>query len=233
VTDQTIGPALAAAIAELQTQLPHIEKARTAKVKGRSKAGVDFDYTYKYEGLTEVSDAILPLLGKLGMAWVTRPTINERGEFVLAYTLAHTSGESVGGEWPLAKGASQDMGSAVTYARRYTLCAVTGLAPAADDDDAQAAEAAAAKRATRTTRAKAEPAAEGPTKITGDQMAKMQALFTQQNVTDREAKLAYCAEVIGHAIGSATDLTKVEGSKVIDKLTRWVAQDEPPAGGAS
>jgi hypothetical protein len=228
----TIGEQLAAALAELQTQLPHIEKPNTAIVKGKTKTGADFEYTYKFEKLSEVSEAILPLLGKLGMAWVTRPTINDKGDFVLAYTLAHISGDSTSGEWPLPKGASQDMGGAVTYARRYCLCAVTGLAPVADDDDAAAAAAAASRQ--RRTRPKPEQGSDGPTGITGDQMAKMQALFTEMKLTEREDKLRYAREVIGPTrdIGSATELTKVEASKVIAKLTSWAAQETPPAESA-
>jgi hypothetical protein len=64
--------------------------------------------------------------------------------FVLAYKLLHVSGESVAGEYPLPTGGTpQALGSAITYGRRYALCAVTGLAPEDDDDDATHAVRAA------------------------------------------------------------------------------------------
>ncbi len=78
------------------------------------------------------------LLGEHGLAWVTRPTVVD-GRFVLAYELRHTSGEAITGEYPLTGGTPQEIGSAITYARRYCLCSVTGVAPESDDDDAQAA----------------------------------------------------------------------------------------------
>ena len=96
---------LAAALADLQTQLPRITKGKTAKVE--TKTGRN--YEYKYQNLAEISELVLPLLGKLGLSWVTRPTLNEHREFVLAYKLWHISGDSVEGEWPLQKGTSQEM----------------------------------------------------------------------------------------------------------------------------
>lgn len=212
---------LAAALVELQSQLPRIQKSETADT-GK--------YSYKYAGLAQVTEEILPLLVKLGMSWVCRPSLTERGEFVLAYELRHVGGESITGAWPLTKGTPQDIGGQITYARRYCLLAVTGVATADDDDDAAKATAAASKRTARPK--PGAPDDGGPTKITGDQMAKMQALFTQQGVTDREAKLDFAREVIGpeRVINSATDLTRVEASKVIDKLSRWAKQDDPADG---
>jgi hypothetical protein len=223
----TIGEQLAAALADLQTQLPHIAKVKTAKVKTKTGA----DYEYKYENLGQISHDLLPLLGKLGLSWVTRPTVNERAEFVLAYTLQHISGEAICGEYPLQKGSPQEMGSAITYARRYCLCAVTGVAPDDDDDDGAAAMAASRRRRSQP---KPEQVSDGPTGITGDQMAKMQALFTERGMgDDKLGKLKYAREAIGgRAIESSTELTKVEASKVIAKLTSWAAQETPPADGA-
>ena len=61
---------------------------------------------------------------------------------VLAYSLLHKSGGAVAGEYPLPRdGSPQAIGSALTYARRYALCAVTGVAPGGSDDDGAAAEA--------------------------------------------------------------------------------------------
>ena len=46
-------------------------------------------------------------------------------------------GDAITGTWPLGSGTQQQLGAAVTYARRYCLCAVTGIAPDEDDDDGQ------------------------------------------------------------------------------------------------
>jgi hypothetical protein len=120
---------LAEALAQLQTDLPHIVKTTDAQYG-------------KYADLAGITKQIMPKLGALGLSFTARPTLTERG-FVLAYELRHISDdEGIGGEYPLPgmeKG-PQALGSAITYARRYCLCAVTGVAPDADDDDAAAAE---------------------------------------------------------------------------------------------
>jgi len=124
-------PTLAAALAELQTHLPRIGK----NTQGQRS---------KYADLAEISEELLPMLGELGLSFSAKPTLNDKGEFVLAYVLRHVSGESDPGEYPLGTGTPQDLGSRITYARRYSLQAITGLAPRdGSDDDAQAAEQAA------------------------------------------------------------------------------------------
>ena len=124
---------LAEALAQLQGHLPRVAKTNPGQA-GAAK--------YLYADLTDVSEAILPLMAKLGLSFTACPTI-WTDQFVLAYQLLHTGGEAVSGWYPLpANGSPQQIGAAITYARRYTLCAVTGLAPGGDDDDAQSAERA-------------------------------------------------------------------------------------------
>lgn len=133
---------LATALVKLQGQLPHIPKGEKGKVEGVTKQGKPFSYEYSYADLHGVSAAILPLMSDVGLAFTARPTINADGKFVLAYSLIHESGESIDGEYLLPdpeRYKQQDIGGVITYARRYCLCAVTGVAPAEDDDDAQAA----------------------------------------------------------------------------------------------
>ena len=122
---------LAEALAVFQADPPKIRKDAEAN------AGT---YKYKYADLADVSGEILPRLGRLGLSFTALPTMRE-GEFVLAYTLQHVAGDKAEGVYPLpVKGSPQQIGSAITYARRYCLCAVTGVAPDSDDDDAAAAE---------------------------------------------------------------------------------------------
>lgn len=127
---------LFAALAALQGELPHIDKSNVGDIPGKDgKRG----YKYKYADLADVSRAILPLLSKHGLAFNSKPTIVD-GEFGLLYKLVHKSGEKDEGFYPFGRGGSpQQVGSLITYARRYTLCAVTGAAPD-EDDDAAAAE---------------------------------------------------------------------------------------------
>jgi hypothetical protein len=136
--DNTDHPTLAHALAAFQAELPKVGKDNTAQVK--SDKG---QYTYRYADLSEISPVVLPLLAKHGLSWTTLPTLDEEGRFALQYRLAHTSGQDLAGTYPLpAPGSSpQVLGSGITYARRYALCAVTGVAPGDDDDDAQAVQA--------------------------------------------------------------------------------------------
>lgn len=113
---------LTAALAAFQAELPKV-----------GKGSVNPHFKSKYADLSDVVSVVLPALAKQGLAWMTMPTL-EDGAFVLRYELRHTSGESVSGTYPLGGGNDQQKGSAITYARRYTLSSVTGIAPDEDDD---------------------------------------------------------------------------------------------------
>jgi hypothetical protein len=129
---------LAEAMAVLQTRLPDVNKSKTAKIEKKTGG----HYSYKYADLAAVAAAILPLLGEVGLSFLAKPTINASGKFVLVYKLLHVSKDEEIGEYPLPQnGSPQEIGSAITYARRYTLCAVTGVVPDEDDDGAAAEEA--------------------------------------------------------------------------------------------
>jgi hypothetical protein len=125
---------LTKALVEVQANLPQIHKGETAKVGA---------YSYKYADLPTITAEILPVLSKHGLAWTTRPTFDDNGTFVLAYELRHIYGEALAGWYPLPDPSSkaQEIGSAITYSRRYALCSVVGIAPD-EDDDGQAAQQA-------------------------------------------------------------------------------------------
>jgi ERF superfamily len=129
---------LAEALAALQARLPRVAKDHTASVTSQRTGKT---HKYDYADLTDVSEALFPVMASLGLAFTACPTMDEHERFVLRYQLIHISGGNMMGEYPLpSSGSPQDIGSALTYARRYALCAVTGLAPGGDDDDGQGAE---------------------------------------------------------------------------------------------
>jgi hypothetical protein len=134
---------LAEALAQLQGRLPRVAKEHTAKVTSQKTGNT---HTYAYADLTDVSEKLLPILSALGLSFIARPsilTIEGSAQFVLHYSLLHSSGSELSGTYPLPdpdRLGPQDLGKAITYARRYALCAVTGLAPGGDDDDAGAAQ---------------------------------------------------------------------------------------------
>jgi hypothetical protein len=138
---------LADALAKVQGQLTAIGKDKKAN------AG---QYSYTYADLASVQAAVFPLLSAEGLAWMARPTWGSDGRFVLAYSLMHgPSGEREDGAYPLpdpTRGTPQQAGSAITYAKRYCLSAVVGVAT--EDDDGKAASDGAAPKA--STRKKSE-----------------------------------------------------------------------------
>jgi hypothetical protein len=106
----------------------------------------------KYADLASVMAACLPALNSNGIA-VIQPTTDEEGARYVKTILAHESGETLECRVPLivAKNDMQGYGSAVTYARRYGLMSMAGIAP--EDDDGNAAAKAPPKD---------EPRASGP-----------------------------------------------------------------------
>jgi hypothetical protein len=94
----------------------------------------------KYADLPTIRDATIPTLAKHGLS-VTQFTRIHESNLVLVTRLAHSCGEFVEGEYPLPFQVDkpQAMGSAMTYARRYGLAAMCGIA-AEEDDDANAAQ---------------------------------------------------------------------------------------------
>lgn len=90
----------------------------------------------KYADLASVREACLPALNKHGIA-VIQPVIPGDISHVVKTTLLHESGEKLECDVPLLLGKQdmQGLGAAITYARRYGLMAMAGVAPAEDEDD--------------------------------------------------------------------------------------------------
>ena len=99
----------------------------------------------KYADLANVCAAALPALNRHGIAVIQPPYDDENGNRFVKTVFFHASGETLECRVPLIVGKNdmQGYGSAVTYARRYGLMAMAGIAP--DDDDGNAAAAAAPK----------------------------------------------------------------------------------------
>jgi len=154
-------PELNKALAAVQAVLKSIAKRETGKVEGVTKQGKPYSYEYSYADLADVSDAILPLLGKHGLAYTAEPGSDDSGRLVLDYALLHSSGEERAARFPLwlflpDRATAQTAGGLFTYFRRYCLCAVTGVAPKGEDDDAQEASKAKPRATPRAKTAHAD-----------------------------------------------------------------------------
>lgn len=100
----------------------------------------------KYADLGNVMDACLPALNEAGIAVIQPTGEDDRGRYVDTILIHGETGETLTCRVPLIlqKNDMQGFGSAVTYARRYGLMTMAGIAP--EDDDGNAAAAAAPKR---------------------------------------------------------------------------------------
>ena len=127
---------LAAALAAAQTAMPPVHKDKTAKVTSKRTGQT---YTYEYADLASILSVVRPVLGAEGLAITQRTQI--RGNALIVITeLRHASGEVIDCEYPVGQieQSHQDMGAALTYARRYALCGLIGIAADEDDDGATA-----------------------------------------------------------------------------------------------
>lgn len=97
----------------------------------------------KYASLSSVIDAVAPALADNGLIVVQPTIVDDAGEMRVQTRVCHTSGQYIGCEYPVhvpegAKNRHQAEGSALTYARRYSLLSLVCIAPE-DDDDGEAA----------------------------------------------------------------------------------------------
>lgn len=100
----------------------------------------------RYADLASVVDAVKPALNDAGIVYIQTGSPSEDGKLHLTTTLMHESGEWIGDTivMPLPKQDPQGYGSAMTYARRYALAAITGVYQ--DDDDGNAGSGTPAKQ---------------------------------------------------------------------------------------
>jgi hypothetical protein len=134
---ESIG-AIAAALAKAQAELTNPEKSLIAII--RASHPRENDQTFRYAALSSGLDIVRKALGSHEIATVQTTAIDKEAGLVrLTTTLAHSSGEWVSSEWPVCAisetVAPRRMGAALTYARRYALFTLVGIA-GEDDLDA-------------------------------------------------------------------------------------------------
>src|SRR5438874_49096 len=130
--------ALASALAKAQAELVNPEKSLTATIRtGRPGEG---ERSFRYAPLASGLDIVRKTLGQHEIATVQTTAIDTAAGIVnLTTMLAHASGEWIASDWPVCPIADvaspQRMGTALTYARRYALFTLVGIA-GEDDLDA-------------------------------------------------------------------------------------------------
>jgi hypothetical protein len=136
-SSETIGT-IAAALAKAQAQLVNPEKSLVGTI-GSDQAGGS-QRSFRYAPLSSGLEIVRKTLSQHEIATVQTTSIDERVGIVrLSTVLAHASGEWIASDWPVcaisATAAPHRMGAALTYARRYALFTLVGIA-GEDDLDA-------------------------------------------------------------------------------------------------
>lgn len=221
---------VAEALAKAQAEFPKLPKDKVAKIESRTGSS----YSYRYADLATILEAIRPPLAKHGLA-VVQPVGSEQGLVRVTTLILHSSGEFLGCEVAIAyQGDIKALGSAITYARRYALTSMLGLA-ADEDDDAAAAERGGASRerpAAKPPAAPANPARPAPQqaaapepeagdpknaekKAPGEVVAMIRAMQEQGlKDADKDLMLAICSSVVGREVTSRKELGPEEAVKI-------------------
>ncbi len=129
---------LAAALAKAQSELINPEKSLAATIRSEGAGGAE--QTFRYAPLSSGLDIVRKTLGQHEIATVQTTSIDQAAGIVnLTTVLAHASGEWISSDWPVCAigetATPHRMGAALTYARRYALFTLVGIA-GEDDLDA-------------------------------------------------------------------------------------------------
>src|SRR6266850_786184 len=132
--------AIATALAKAQTELSNPEKAMVGTVYNNRS---DSPQSFRYASLSSGLDIIRKTLGGQQIAIAQTTDIDRANGMVnLTTVLLHTSGEWISSDWPVCRlsetSAPRRMGAALTYARRYALFTMVGIA---GEDDLDAPDA--------------------------------------------------------------------------------------------
>jgi ERF superfamily len=143
--------ALASALAKAQAELINPEKSLTGTIRtGRPGDG---ERSFRYAPLSSGLDIVRKTLGQHEIATLQTTAIDHTAGMVnLTTMLAHASGEWIASDWPVCPIAEtanpQRMGAALTYARRYALFTLVGIA---GEDDIDAPDLCAGSNAPSST----------------------------------------------------------------------------------
>jgi hypothetical protein len=189
---------LAGAVVAMWAELGNLPKGKTAH------AG---SYSYAYSDLGDLLEMARPVLAKHGLA-LLQPISRDGQTIVIETVLLHLSGHRM--SWPFqvtASGTPQQIGSAITYGRRYSAQAALGVA--SEDDDGQAAAKVAPPPPVE------ERVGPGPS---SKQTKHAMALFGELGLAAREDRLAATSRILERTVESWADITPREAVTVIDAL---------------
>jgi ERF superfamily len=122
---------LASALAKAQGELVNPEKSLFATIRQDGPRGTE--QTFRYAPLSSGLDIVRKVLGQHEIATVQSTSIDQDAGLInLTTVLAHASGEWIASDWPVCAvsetATPHRMGAALTYARRYALFTLVGIA---------------------------------------------------------------------------------------------------------
>jgi ERF superfamily len=137
-SSETIGT-IAAALAKAQAVLTNPEKSLVATIRTDARGGAA-ERSFRYAPLSSGLDIVRKTLSQQEIATVQTTAVDQAaGIITLTTVLAHASGEWIASDWPVCAvsdtATPRRMGAALTYARRYALFTLVGIA-GEDDIDA-------------------------------------------------------------------------------------------------
>ena len=216
-SSESIGT-IAAALAKAQAQLVNPEKSLVATITSDGLRGTE--QTFRYAPLSSGLEIVRKTLSQHQIATVQTTSIDETVGIVrLSTVLAHASGEWIASDWPVCAigdtAAPHRMGAALTYARRYALFTLVGIA---GEDDLDAPDLIA--------RTIPPSKAERPPGNQNGQLRSGQASSTQQLSSGRRAKAVSNSPKPALDPKASTALcdqltAEIEGIKSDEEAAKW------------
>jgi len=225
----------------LDTPFEEISPLYTALIAAQTdmlplyKTSINPHFKSKYVDLSGVVDAVADSLQKNGLALIQMvQLVGPDLKPVLATRLAHTSGEFIESIYPLITKDNSDpqkLGAAITYARRYSMMAMLGIAP--EDDDGNSASgrgsSAPAPRAAAKPKAAAAPS-DGPSPAQKRLVSKL--VESKLGVTEPDAFLTKVREILKKPSLTLANMSVRDASAIIDALKeapdfREAKEDKP------
>lgn len=132
---------MAADMCAIQRAIKPVRADSKAEVRGESKkSGKAYTMTYAYAGLPSVMEAILPAVHEQGVALLQLPVADGKSAGCTTILVGDGWRIAFNLRFPVTSVSPQVAGSNVSYARRYSLLALFGLAPEEDDGRGDKAE---------------------------------------------------------------------------------------------
>lgn len=163
---------IAVALAAFQAEMPTVGKDK-----------INPHFKSRYADIASITEDVMPVLSKHGLAFTCLPRSADNG-YEIVGVLLHESGERLEGSLPLFGNDAQKIGSSITYARRYLLCAITGVVTGDEDDDGNMATTTSE----RVARQPISRAASTPTKNPDEIVAEMLETTTRKQALALWAK---------------------------------------------